>query len=305
HIADLPEYEPVHPEPAPIIPDHAPLHPEDYLSDVEEADDVEEEPKQELKPELEFAPFAQATPDNMNSSFRMKEKDARVENKVLREMLKTAQERVEYHRESDEYYRHCLARVSWHYHQLSRWEFEIRWPLAQGMHYREIPYDPSTDPTMRARSYASYVTARDAATFLLEMMMIQLLLKTRLSVSRISTIDCNDLGNKRGWENSQGSNRNNHDNNRGNYRDNSRYHQYNNQRHGNSRAMTTAQNVGVNQGGPAPKCNSYRICHFGQCAPKCNKCGKIRHRARDYKGKIVVTGANSQLIKACYECGDR
>nr|GFA35326.1 reverse transcriptase domain-containing protein [Tanacetum cinerariifolium] len=40
----------------------------------------------------------------------MKEEDARVENKELREMLKTAQERAEYYCESDEYYRHRLAR---------------------------------------------------------------------------------------------------------------------------------------------------------------------------------------------------
>ncbi|GJR99589.1 hypothetical protein Tco_0316098 [Tanacetum coccineum] len=67
----------------------------------------------------------------------LKKEDAWVENKELREMLKTAQERAEYYRESDEYYRHRLAR---------------------------IPYDPVTDPTMRARSDDPYVMARDAAT---------------------------------------------------------------------------------------------------------------------------------------------
>nr|GFC50203.1 hypothetical protein [Tanacetum cinerariifolium] len=51
-------------------------------------------------------------------------------------------------------------------------------------------------------------------------------------------------GNKRKWENSQSGNRNNNNNNnnnnRGNYKDNTRHHQYNNQRQGNARAMTTA-----------------------------------------------------------------
>nr|GEY84220.1 peroxiredoxin-2B [Tanacetum cinerariifolium] len=66
HIADLPEDEPVLPEPAPITLNHAPLHLKGYLSDVEEEEDVEEKPKPELESEPEFAPFTQVTPDNMN-----------------------------------------------------------------------------------------------------------------------------------------------------------------------------------------------------------------------------------------------
>ncbi|GJT22741.1 putative reverse transcriptase domain-containing protein [Tanacetum coccineum] len=111
--------------------------------------------------------------------------------------------------------------------------------------------------------------------------------------------------NKRKWENSQSSNRNNHNNSWGNYRDNSCHHQYNNQRQGNAREMTTAQNEGVDQGGPASNCSHYGVCHFGRCLPKCNKCGKIRHKSRDCRGKAVATGAYNQPIKACYECGDR
>nr|GFA31353.1 hypothetical protein [Tanacetum cinerariifolium] len=122
HTVDLFEDEPVHLIPAPVILDHAPLHPKGYLSDIEE-------------------------------------EDSRVENKELREMLKTAQERAKYYPESDEYY-HChLARISWHYHQLSHWDFEIEWHLPQGMHYQEIPYDLATDPTMRTRSDDPYVMA--------------------------------------------------------------------------------------------------------------------------------------------------
>ncbi|GKA62258.1 putative reverse transcriptase domain-containing protein [Tanacetum coccineum] len=43
HIVDLPEDEPVHPEPAPVILYHAPLHPEE---------DPEEQPEPEPEPEL-------------------------------------------------------------------------------------------------------------------------------------------------------------------------------------------------------------------------------------------------------------
>nr|GEV75519.1 putative reverse transcriptase domain, ribonuclease H-like domain, aspartic peptidase domain protein [Tanacetum cinerariifolium] len=60
--------------------------------------------------------------------------------------------------------------------------------------------------------------------------------------------------------------------------------------------MTTAQNEGVDQGGPATKCNSCGICHFGQCPPKCNKCRKIGHKVRDYKGKAIATVVRDAVI---------
>ncbi|GJZ71105.1 putative reverse transcriptase domain-containing protein, partial [Tanacetum coccineum] len=119
--------EPVHPEPAPVILDHAPLHPKGYLSDVEEEDDFEEDPEEEPEPEPE------PKPEQLQE---MKEGDSR-ENKMLREMLKTAQERAEYHHESVEYYRHRFTRVR---------------------------YDPTTDPAMRARLDYPYVMTRDVAT---------------------------------------------------------------------------------------------------------------------------------------------
>ncbi|GJX18995.1 putative reverse transcriptase domain-containing protein, partial [Tanacetum coccineum] len=75
--------------------------------------------------------------------------------------------------------------------------------------------------------------------------------------------------NKRKWENN-----NNNNNNQGNYQNNNRHNQNNNQRHGNARALTTTQNAGANQTGVASKCNRCGICHFGQCPPKCYKCGK-------------------------------
>ncbi|GKC13172.1 hypothetical protein Tco_1009954, partial [Tanacetum coccineum] len=73
-------------------------------------------------------------------------------------------------------------------------------------------------------------------------------------------------GNKRKWENNNPGDRNNNNrnnNNRGNYRDNNYHNQYNNRRQGNARAMTTAQNDGVNQGGPAQNYNRCGLCHFG------------------------------------------
>ncbi|GKA57902.1 putative reverse transcriptase domain-containing protein [Tanacetum coccineum] len=69
--------------------------------------------------------------------------------------------------------------------------------------------------------------------------------------------------------------------------------------------MSAAQNDGVDQGGPTPNCNRCGLCHFGNCPPKCSKCGKFSHKIRDCRGKGVATGANTQPIRACYECGDR
>ncbi|GKB70783.1 putative reverse transcriptase domain-containing protein, partial [Tanacetum coccineum] len=108
--------------------------------------------------------------------------------------------------------------------------------------------------------------------------------------------------NKRKWEN---NNNNNNNNNQRNYRNNNRHNQNNNQRHGNARALTTTQNAGANQTGVASKCNRCRICHFGQCPPKCYNCGKMRHKEKDYRSKNVASGTNARSVVVCYECGER
>nr|GEX34830.1 putative reverse transcriptase domain, ribonuclease H-like domain, aspartic peptidase domain protein [Tanacetum cinerariifolium] len=42
------------------------------------------------------------------------------------------------------------------------------------------------------------------------------------------------------------------------------------------------------------------IKHYGNCPIKCNKCGKIGHKARDCWSKVVATDTNAQLIVTCY-----
>ncbi|GJT07421.1 putative reverse transcriptase domain-containing protein [Tanacetum coccineum] len=131
---------------------------------------------------------------------------------------------------------------------------------------------------------------------------------------RKSKMDREAEAKKRKWESFQpegnsGGNRNNQrnqrNNNRGDWRDNNRQYQPNHQRQGNARAMTGARNNEIDQGGPAPKCNRCRVHHFGNCPAKCNKCGKIRHKDSDCRGKGVAAGAHTQSIRACFECGDR
>ncbi|GJS83943.1 putative reverse transcriptase domain-containing protein [Tanacetum coccineum] len=116
--------------------------------------------------------------------------------------------------------------------------------------------------------------------------------------------------NKRKWEsnNNQGGNNNNqggNNNNRRNYQNNNRHNQNNNQRHGNARALTTTQNAGANQTGVASKCNRCGLCHFDQCPPKCNNCGKMGHKEKDCRSKNVASGTNARSAVVCYECGER
>nr|GEZ09448.1 putative reverse transcriptase domain-containing protein [Tanacetum cinerariifolium] len=54
--------------------------------------------------------------------------------------------------------------------------------------------------------------------------------------------------------------------------------------------------------------NKKRKCgmqHYGNYPIKCNKCGKIGYKARDYWSKVVATGANAQPIMTCYGCGEK
>nr|GEX80957.1 hypothetical protein [Tanacetum cinerariifolium] len=85
-------------------------------------------------------------------------------------------------------------------------------------------------------------------------------------------------GIKRKWEKNQGNNNNNNSHNRGNYWNNIHPNQNNNRRQNNARALTTAQNAGANQTGIAAKCNRCGRCHFDQCPPKCDNCGRMGHK---------------------------
>nr|GEY37605.1 putative reverse transcriptase domain-containing protein [Tanacetum cinerariifolium] len=86
---------------------------------------------------------------------------------------------------------------------------------------------------------------------------------------------------------------------------NNHHNQNNNRRQNNARALTTAQNARANQIRIAPKCNRYGRCHFDQCLPKWDNCGRMGHKAEDYRSKNVASGAAVQPNVVCYECGER
>nr|GEZ77475.1 putative reverse transcriptase domain-containing protein [Tanacetum cinerariifolium] len=104
-----------------------------------------------------------------------------------------------------------------------------------------------------------------------------------LMEQKVKAIAEREAGNKkRKWENFQGGNsgggNNNSNQNNNNYNSN------------------PGQNV---------KCNRYGMQHYGNCPIKCNKCGKIRHKARDCWSKVVTTSENAQPVVTCYGCGEK
>ncbi|GJZ26255.1 putative reverse transcriptase domain-containing protein [Tanacetum coccineum] len=181
---------------------------------------------------------------------------------------------------------------------------------------REIMPQPSTKKKVEAYIRGLFdniqgeVTSSSPTTLSRTIRMAHKLMKQK----RKSKMDREAEAKKQKWESFQpegnsGGNRNNQrnqrNNNRGDWRDNNRQYQPNHQRQGNARAMTGARNNEIDQGGPAPKCNRCRVHHFGNCLAKCNKCGKIRHKDSDCRGKGVAADAHTQSIRACFECGDR
>nr|GEW91403.1 putative reverse transcriptase domain-containing protein [Tanacetum cinerariifolium] len=62
-------------------------------------------------------------------------------------------------------------------------------------------------------------------------------------------------------------------------------------------------------GGSKPLCSKCNYHHDGQCAPKCHKCNRVGHLARDYRSTTNANTANNQKgtragkKPTCFECG--
>ncbi|GJR22307.1 putative reverse transcriptase domain-containing protein [Tanacetum coccineum] len=72
-------------------------------------------------------------------------------------------------------------------------------------------------------------------------------------------------------------------------------------RHNVVRAYTARPGEKKPYGGSKPLCPKCNYHHEVQCDPRCNKCKKVGHLARDYRGAVVNT--NTQRGVTCYECG--
>ncbi|GJV91751.1 putative reverse transcriptase domain-containing protein [Tanacetum coccineum] len=92
--------------------------------------------------------------------------------------------------------------------------------------------------------------------------------------------------------------------NRRKFEDTSRNNQNQQQpfkRHNVARAYTAGPGEKKPYEGSKPRCPKCNYHHEGPCAPRCNKCKKVGHLARDCRGVAVNT--NTQWGVTCYECG--
>ncbi|GJT90040.1 putative reverse transcriptase domain-containing protein [Tanacetum coccineum] len=76
-------------------------------------------------------------------------------------------------------------------------------------------------------------------------------------------------------------------------------------------AVTTGLGDKKPYGGSKPLCSKCNYHHDGPCAPKCYKCNKYGHIARDCRGTGNANAVNNQRVTVtsqkiiCYECGNQ
>ncbi|GJT91202.1 reverse transcriptase domain-containing protein [Tanacetum coccineum] len=85
--------------------------------------------------------------------------------------------------------------------------------------------------------------------------------------------------------------------------------QHQNKRQNTDRAYATGTVEKKQYGGSKPLCLICNYHHNGPCDPKCHKCNKVGHFARDYRSMANANNANNQKDTrsgqkpTCYECG--
>ncbi|GJY54505.1 reverse transcriptase domain-containing protein [Tanacetum coccineum] len=87
-------------------------------------------------------------------------------------------------------------------------------------------------------------------------------------------------------------------------------HQQQNKRHNTRRAYTAGPGEKREYTGSLPLCTKCNYHHKGPCAPRCNKCKKISHLARNCRSSGPNSNNNNrgnfritQNAVTCYECG--
>ncbi|GJT54965.1 putative reverse transcriptase domain-containing protein [Tanacetum coccineum] len=85
--------------------------------------------------------------------------------------------------------------------------------------------------------------------------------------------------------------------------------QQQNKRQNTGRAYTVRTGEKKQYGGSKPLCSKCNYHHDGPCAPRCHKCNKVSHLARDCRSTATANNANNQRgtgsgqKPTCYECG--
>ncbi|GKA17041.1 putative reverse transcriptase domain-containing protein [Tanacetum coccineum] len=86
-------------------------------------------------------------------------------------------------------------------------------------------------------------------------------------------------------------------------------HQQQNKRQNTGRAYAAGSGEKKPYGGSKPLCSKCNYHHDGQCAPKCHKCNRVGHLARDCRSTANANTANNQRgtgagqKPTCFECG--
>ncbi|GJY94705.1 putative reverse transcriptase domain-containing protein, partial [Tanacetum coccineum] len=120
---------------------------------------------------------------------------------------------------------------------------------------------------------------------------------TELMDKRVSTIAERQAENKRKFENTSRNNQN--------------QQQQQNKRQNTGQAYTAGNSDRKSYAGSKPLCSKCNYNHEGPCAPKCYKCNKYGHIARDCRGTRNANNNNNQKgtgsgqKPTCFECGDQ
>ncbi|GJR95995.1 reverse transcriptase domain-containing protein [Tanacetum coccineum] len=118
---------------------------------------------------------------------------------------------------------------------------------------------------------------------------------TELMDKRVSTIAERQAENKRKFESTSRNNQN--------------QQQQQDKRQNTGRAYTAGSGDKKQYGGSRPLCSKCNYHHDGPCAPKCYKCNKYGHIARDCRGTGNANNINNQKgtgsgqKPTCFECG--
>nr|GEW45674.1 hypothetical protein [Tanacetum cinerariifolium] len=84
-----------------------------------------------------------------------------------------------------------------------------------------------------------------------------------------------------------------------------------NKRQNTGRAYTAWHGEKKHYGGAKPLCSECNYHHNGPCAPKCHKCNKVGHLARDCRSSTnanttnIQKGTGASQKATCYECGNQ